>query len=237
MKNYVKYVFACIGMICIAEFCNAQDIDSTVNKSYFQESKMYNAKDFQFQVYSEIVVSAHLRQLDKKTWNYIDSTCWVDSIKIFEKKDKKYIHTIVPEDNHYPCNADPITIEDMNFDSYDDISIMQFTGTPNDPSYYWLYNAQLKIFVRDEALENITSAEFDHANKLVKSRWSSGAGMTGVTTYRYISGKLTKIKEIEEISVHNEKTGHDYFYITIKALVDGKMKIISKKRSNEYMEL
>ena len=198
----------------------------------------FPAKDFHFKVYTELLVTVHIRASANKTWNYSDSACSVNSIEVYENKDGKLTQTIVPDENSfYISNAAPLTIEDMNFDTYDDISIEHFTGVPNENDYCWLYDPKKQQFIRDTILEQASPTEFDHKNMLVISDWTASAGSAGITTYKYINNRLTKIKDVAETAVHDEKTGKEYFDVITRVRTDGKMKTISKKRYEQWHEL
>ena len=234
-KPYLQ-TLAVVSLAFSALNTHAQDVDSTLSKKQVLYVKTYPAKDFDFRVYGEVNIDTHFRHLGEKTWNYVDSSCSVDSIRIFKKKYQQYLQTIVPDNNGCWCNNQPVTIEDMNFDTHEDISLIQFTGSANTPYFFWLYDIKAKKFLRNEALEHVSSPVFDHKIKLVRSDWRSGAGNAGISTYQYLNGQLTKIKEVEEVSERDEKTGEDYFYVITRVRKNGVMKVISKTRYKDWQE-
>jgi hypothetical protein len=154
---------------------------------------------------------------------------------VIRNQDNRRIQKIVPEENSYTFSGtvgnDPLTMEDMNFDGVADISIRQFLPAgPNIPYFCWVYDARRGIFVEDRQLEEITSAIFDQKNKTIVSEWRSNAGSYGTSTYQYMSGRLTLVKEVTKTAA--EDNG-DMITVT-KVLVNGRMKVMSKTRSEKW---
>ena len=80
----------------------------------------------------------------------------------------------------------------------------------------------MKKFVRQKALEKITSPEFDTHKKLIYSFWRASCCDHRSSTYKYINGKPVLIEE-SEIREEDGKT-----ITTFKKLVNGKMKLMKK---------
>lgn len=160
------------------------------------------------------------------TGDSVNYDCVIKSIVVTRLKDSKEIQTIRPDENNPSCGLpqDQIfIIEDINFDGFNDIRLLQFLpASPNLPYYYWTYNSKTKMFDRQKALEDITSPEFDPQKKLIYSFWRGSCCGHGQRTYRYVNGKPTLIEESEI------KEEDDKIITTVKKLVNGKMKLVKK---------
>jgi hypothetical protein len=157
-----------------------------------------------------------------------DEECTAKSITITSRRDGAVIQTITPGDNSHFCDmpADQVfSLVDADFDGHNDIMLMQFLpASPNVPYYFWLYDPATGLFAEDSALETITSPEFDAETKSITSFWRSGCCDHGLSTYRYINGSPTLVEEREEAAKL------DHMETTVRRLVKGKMKLISRKR-------
>lgn len=190
----------------------------------FSQTKLtYGDKTFSF----TLLVDSTL------TGDSVNYDCVVKSIIITRLKDKKHLQTITPDENYPSCTLpqDQIfIIEDINFDGYNDIRLLQFLpAAPNLPYYYWTYNATTQKFQRQKALEEISSPEFDPKKKLIYSFWRGSCCDHGLSTYRYINGKPTLIEE-SEVKEEDGKV-----ITTLKKLVNGKMKLVKRtvEKANE----
>ena len=190
-------------------------------------------------IFNSIVASSQTKLIySDKTFSFvllIDSTltgdsvnydCVIKSIVVTRLNDNKQIQIITPDENYPSCGLpkDQIFIvEDMNFDGYNDIRLLQFLpAAPNLPYYYWTYNPVTQKFQRQKALEEISSPDFDPKKKLIYSFWRGSCCDHGLSTYQYINGKPTLIEE-SEVKEEDGKV-----ITTIKRLVNGKMKLIKK---------
>lgn len=180
---------------------------------------------FIFKTYATGYERIWLRQFDKNIWHYSSDEGGVDSIQVLEKNKGNHIQTIfVSENENYPSANSPLRFEDLNFDGYSDIAVLQNNATANTSELYWLYNPAKKKFEESVELEAITSAVFDHQNKEITSFWRSSCCDHGFSTYRYLNGKLLLVSEIEE------KLSLDYKLLhTEKKRINGKMKLVSSK--------
>jgi len=185
-------------------------------KSYSQTRVNFSDKRFSFILHIDSLLSG----------DSINYDCIVKSIIINRLKDRKQIQTIIPDENYPGCGLpqDQIfIIEDVNFDGYNDIRLLQFLpAAPNLPYYFWVYNPTKQKFLRQKALEEITSPEFDPEKKLIYSFWRASCCDHGHSTYKYIKGKPTLIEE-GEVKEEDGKV-----ITTLKKLVNGKMKVIEK---------
>lgn len=167
------------------------------------------------------------RELSGDSVNY---DCVVKSIAIVRRNDTTTIQTIIPDENYPSCGLpeDQIMIvEDVNFDGHEDIRLIQFLpAAPNVPYYYWVFNPSRQTFVRDTSLEQITSPDIDHKQKVISSLWRYGCCDHGLSTYKYINGKITMIEESE---MKSEFKNPDRVIMTRKKLVKGRMKLVERK--------
>jgi hypothetical protein len=155
--------------------------------------------------------------------------CSIKSFSIIRQSDNKLIQTIEAPDNSFfrdLAKDQLFIIEDVNFDGFNDLGIIQFIpAAPNIPYYYWTYNSNTKQFQRDTTLEEITSPEFHHDKKIITSFWRANCCDHGTSTYKYINGKLVLIEE-EEVALAPKD---DKKYIrTVKKRVNGKMILVKK---------
>lgn len=131
----------------------------------------------------------------------VNYDCVVRTISVTRVLDKKLVQTITPKENYNACSlpADQLFfIEDVNFDGYNDIRLLQFLpASPNLPYYFWTYNPKTLLFTQDTTLENITSPEFDQQAKTIFSTWRDGCCKHGSDTYQYVNGKVALIKRTE----------------------------------------
>jgi hypothetical protein len=167
-----------------------------------------------------------------------DYECNVKTINVLHQPDLKTQQTIKLEKNPFPCywiEDEFFVIEDMNFDGYNDIRLMQSMGARGNTSYlFWLYNRDKKTFVRDSSLENLSNPQFDPKEKKAYSYWSVGCCEYGSNIYQVVNGKLALVEdETMHLNMENEKE----YILTIRKLVDGEMKIIEEKHlSREEVE-
>jgi hypothetical protein len=184
-----------------------------------QKNYRYQDKNFVYNVAIDSALSA----------DSVNYECAVKSISITRKSDNKLAQTILPPENSCFCNMpqDQIFIvEDVNFDNINDIRLLQYLpAAPNLPYYYWTYNPATKVFRRQKALEEITSPEFDHNNRIITSFWRKSCCDHGLSIYKYINGKPILIKESEAAQDLN---GESKYISTVRKRINGKMKLVKK---------
>jgi hypothetical protein len=201
------------------------DRDTTIRQHFVTGFFSDTEGLFTFKTYATGYERTWLRQLDKNIWVNSSNEGGVDSIQVFEKNKGNHIQTIpVSENENYPYTNSPLRFEDLNFDGYEDIAVLQNNATANTLELYWLYDPAKKKFEESVELEAISSAAFDHENREITSFWRSSCCDHGYSTYRYINGKLLLVSEIEENSTPDGKLLH-----TEKRLINGKMKLVSSK--------
>ncbi|MGG1555133.1 XAC2610-related protein [Paenibacillus ferrarius] len=121
-----------------------------------------------------------------------------------------------------------LVIEDMNFDGIPDVRIQSFTTPgPNIPYYYWLWDPGTAAFVKNTDLEAITSPRFQAADKTIFSRNRGSASSYTESTYRFINGTLSLLREVQ----YDYKTEKKIWHVTLRELANGKLQV-----TNEYEE-
>ncbi|QEC57885.1 XAC2610-related protein [Flavisolibacter ginsenosidimutans] len=152
--------------------------------------------------------------------------CAVKSIALARRSDGKQIQAILPPENTQPCTLPKeqiFIIEDMNFDGYNDIRLLQFLpAAPNLPYYCWIYKTKQKRFERQKALEEITSPDFNAKQKRIFSFWRDGCCDHGLNTYKYIGGRPVLVEQ-GEVKEEGGKV-----ITTLKKRINGKLKLVKK---------
>jgi hypothetical protein len=116
-----------------------------------------------------------------------------------------------------------LVIEDMNFDSYQDIRIQSGTPSgPNTPYFYWIWDPKAGAFMSNPDLEHITAPVFDYDNQTIQSFVREGAELYSDNTYRYINNIPTLIKRIEKVADAQKKMWH----VTVRELVNKQLSVI-----------
>lgn len=155
--------------------------------------------------------------------------CTIKSIDIFTNIDNTLIQTITPPDNSFFCSRSKeeiFELKDINFDEATDFMIVQFIpSSPNIPYYYWIFNKDIQKFQRDSTLEEITSPNFNKDQKVITSSWRSGCCNHGLSTHKYLDGKITLIEEVE---IADDTENPEQRVTTRKKLIDGEMKLMER---------
>jgi hypothetical protein len=117
------------------------------NEAFSQKELAYNDNSFVYMLVRDSTLSG----------NGVNYFCHVKSITVQTRQDRKTIQTIYPEENSAFCSfpEDEIFIvEDINFDGYNDVRLLQFVPAgPNYPYYYWTFNPKTKKFQRRKDFE------------------------------------------------------------------------------------
>ena len=177
-------------------------------------------------IYSSKTTTLHCRQIDKRLFGYTVNKCSIDSIVILNKKNQKYIQTIVPEWNVYSCNNNPIVdIGDITFDGYDDLSIMEFLPAgPNVPHLNWTYEPAQKKYVRNKEMDAVFISNIDYKNKVINTYIRENAA-----NYRFEVFKITNGKPVLVLDTLENYDSESYrIRYTIRKLVNGKMKVVKR---------
>lgn len=232
MKNTLWYIaitifFGFFLILVITPFFTRNTFRDFVHKAGEESTTVqqttniltYYDSIFTYRITTDTLTSTNGESLD----------CTVKSIDIFSNIDNTLIQKIIPPDNSFFCTRskeDIFELNDIDFDEVNDFMIIQFIpSSPNIPYYYWTFNKVTQRFQRDTTLEEITSPNFNKDQKVITSSWRSNCCNHGLSTYKYIDGKITLIEEIE-ITDDTENPGQRV--TTRKKLVDGEMKIIER---------
>jgi hypothetical protein len=126
-----------------------------------------------------------------------------------------------------------IEFNDYNFDGYTDIYVYDGCAIlANCFGKVYIYDKDLKIFVRDCAFDEMTSVQVSKGKKEIYSfNQCCGGAESETKTYKYFDGKLTLIKEISK--TYNDKISK--FTYVIKEY-DEKGKLVNTKKiiSDKY---
>jgi len=107
--------------------------------------------------------------------------------------------------------VDYLTLEDINFDGYLDILVVEMTGAKNTPYIYWVFNPQTNKFVYHEELA-ATDPVVDVQHQQIVSDWADGAAIHGTDKYIWSAGdaKFYLIESTETDLSTNKTTVKKY---------------------------
>ena len=117
-----------------------------------------------------------------------------------------------------------VIIEDLNFDGFADIRLMQYLPTDESIAYfYWLYDDTNNRFVRSEKLEkNIFSPVLDIEEEFLISQWRKNDGSWGSDFYQF-----TEILDIELVKQEvNTPQKDEMFQLVLKENQNGEMVVV-----------
>lgn len=122
----------------------------------------------------------------------------IDSI-IIRNKSNNYIQKIkfkkdyfLPEyQTEYCFSAE----EDINFDGFNDISLLNYYGNYNTSSSYWVYKKNQKKYKQVKSLDSIYNADFDNAKKEIYSVWRAGLDEFHDETYFWKNNNIVLKEE------------------------------------------
>ncbi len=121
--------------------------------------------------------------------------------------------------------ATGFVIEDVNFDGYKDIRLMEFLPAgPDVPFIYWLYDTDQKNFVYSSVFSDIVSPVIDAEKQQISMPWREGAMGIGENTYTIENGQPLLIRQ--EIRHYLEDGGYK---LLIKERRNGKMEIVKQQ--------
>lgn len=122
-----------------------------------------------------------------------------------------------------------VIVEDLNFDGYPDIRLLQYLpATPNIPYYYWLYDTALGKYVRNVEMEKITSPALDMTNQSILSQWSKSRTLVGTDYYQFKGHQLKLIKQ--EVQ---EYTDPNTYVLTVKKPMGDSLQVVKKELIKE----
>lgn len=134
-------------------------------------------------------------------------------IRIVNTQDNTVIQTITPAENLL-TSKDPLSesypdqfkIEDMNFDGYADMRLMEFMPVaPNVPYYFWLWDAKTGQFVdKTQDYGHISAPEFNQDTKQIFSYQRHYAAAYTQWVYEMIDGKPQPVQADTSESLYLE---------------------------------
>ncbi|MCR9141377.1 MAG: hypothetical protein NXI24_03935 [bacterium] len=93
-------------------------------------------------------------------------------------------------------DLDGFVIEDLNFDGYKDLRLIEFLPAgPNIPYLVWLYDPDTKRFAASDIFADITSPEVDAEKRQIITRWRDGAAKNGTSYYEFRRDRLVLVRE------------------------------------------
>ena len=163
---------------------------------------------------------------------------YTKTIRISDTKTGKEIQTL--KTNEFNDGADAQTtsrdavellIEDLNFDGFADIRINSFVSAgPNNTYICWLWDTEKDQFVYNKTLSEIIALKVDPKNKWLHSYSRINAATYREEFYKYMNGKPTLYKIIEEQFDDNGQTAE----VVIQELKNGQL--IETERGQRKIE-
>ena len=102
-------------------------------------------------------------------------------------------HEVALEDNLFG-----LAFKDWNFDGYMDMFLARFRGgtAGNEPSYFWLWNPDLKQFVQNDDLMSMSNWGFPAIDRTANQIVASGRGgrVAYFSWYEYSNGRFTRVR-------------------------------------------
>jgi len=119
-------------------------------------------------------------------------------IIVRDSESREIIQEIFPyEYAYFGYPTTRLRVEDMNFDGYVDIGIVQFIpASPNVPYAWWVWDNEIRQFVHCTMLSTITSPVVDRENETIRTNVRIDAARYVVRYYRYVNGELRLINAI-----------------------------------------
>jgi len=132
-----------------------------------------------------------------------------------------------------------LSFEDWNFDGYIDISLTRYDGVSSSlPHYYWLWDIDKGLFVRNVELEEFSNYEIVGVDKEENLVYSTSGRMGHYTWryYKYEYGKYVLVKKIVINRIYDDTWSIEPQLIykqktVITELIDGEMIV-----TDEYYE-
>lgn len=138
----------------------------------------------------------------------------IDAITITDRLTARSIQIIKPVDSRAPMSlaANGFEFIDMNFDGYADLRLVKAT-TAGANVYYsnWLWSPEQEIFVRDAALDALSSPSFDAETQEVSARNRSSAADYQTDFYAYDGPELVLTHRENDHYVSGSRCQRTYF--------------------------
>jgi hypothetical protein len=96
-----------------------------------------------------------------------------------------------------------------------------------------IFDIKENQYVADTTLEIITSPQFSKQDQSIYSSWRANCCDHGMSTYKYINGLITLVKEAE---IYDDPEHSDQTIFTERKLINGKMQLVKRKVEKKEME-
>lgn len=177
-----------------------------------------NGWDFDVVVHPDIK-SFHVHLVGDPKFNVITK------MEIFRDGKKEPFQTLPVEMDESPYRGDFFKTEDMNFDGYKDIQILNSWGATGNTSWsYWLFDPAKQEFVYNDELSQL-DGPYPIENKKLIGTWSNGGAAACIydyRIYRWEGNKLVLIREAEQDLIE----GTSLFHKVVRSLQNGKMEVV-----------
>jgi hypothetical protein len=93
-------------------------------------------------------------------------------------------------------------IEDLDFDGYADLCVVQLTGSYSYGQHCWMFDPATRTFVRHDELDELRFMQIDRRKKTITCRFRAGGPIYAKNEYAWEKGKL--VQTLEETTVIGE---------------------------------
>lgn len=125
--------------------------------------------------------------------------------------------------------GDGFKIEDVNFDGYKDLRLMEFLPAgANVPYLYWLYHPESKQFIFNKSFNRLAHITLDKDKKQIISQYRINAVEHGTDYYTVDNNKLILMRQELLTSIKNQ-AGELVLVELVKQRIDDELKIISQQ--------
>lgn len=157
--------------------------------------------------------------------NYYDSEFWYREywVKVYNAIGETI--QMFSQINYEAQGKDDFHLEDINFDNYDDLVVLENENPFNRCYEFWRFDALLQKYIYDSLFYNTISCnpDFNKDSKTINTGGADGHTWTfWDETYSYNNGKLILIKEeSQERYELIDSTNYEYNYRRIKRVRQG----------------
>ena len=171
--------------------CNNINNDAAITNSIKQKNNSSNNDVEQEQsIYNEFLIKiSELSNIDSPKF----------SIEVYKNNEVSQ-NLNIPDDMDEYLSFDRrfFTVEDVNFDGYEDFYFIDYMGMVNSSKIVYLYNPSNEKFEIKEDYRSITSPQFDTNYQIVKAFNRGSASYHESENYIFIDKKLTRISKTVE---------------------------------------
>lgn len=155
----------------------------------------------------------------------------VEAIEIRRGEETNPIQVLDALDTDTPMKAETpgLSVLDMNFDGYGDLRLIEFQPAgPNVPYLNWLFDPTLGRFIENEALNEITSPQFDPVSREIRSDWRDSATSYGTNIYVFRADEPVLVRKETK-----EYKSPGVYALQVSRLVDGTWKVVEQREVRE----